>query len=267
MWVIQIPQESTEWNGWGQSKSAIISITSRFHERPQKLKTVPHHSPHPSLTLFPSYYRPSATTSLQLAIACLLSLSDTHHTSMMQQIVGMENNSELFQFLAASNNYSNISFFDATTTAAMQQQHSFCSSSSINYYPLQEVSEITDAPSQQERALAAMKNHKEAEKRRRERINSHLDQLRTLLPCNSKVTYPITTYISLYIHSYTLDHSHIQIRIHNLALISNIVLLRKRYQMMIRVGERASSVEFFFHLFFSKVAHFLTNKAKCVCSS
>nr|KYP70439.1 Putative transcription factor bHLH107 family [Cajanus cajan] len=31
-----------------------------------------------------------------------------------------------------------------------------------------------------------MNNHKEAEKRRRERINSHLDHLRTLLPCNSK---------------------------------------------------------------------------------
>ncbi|XP_020213588.1 transcription factor bHLH106 [Cajanus cajan] len=38
----------------------------------------------------------------------------------------------------------------------------------------------------QDRALAAMNNHKEAEKRRRERINSHLDHLRTLLPCNSK---------------------------------------------------------------------------------
>ncbi|KAJ9544045.1 hypothetical protein OSB04_023752 [Centaurea solstitialis] len=29
-------------------------------------------------------------------------------------------------------------------------------------------------------------NHKEAEKRRRERINSHLNRLRSLLPCNSK---------------------------------------------------------------------------------
>ncbi|XP_076958194.1 transcription factor bHLH106-like [Bidens hawaiensis] len=29
--------------------------------------------------------------------------------------------------------------------------------------------------------------HKEAEKRRRERINSHLDRLRTILPCNSKI--------------------------------------------------------------------------------
>ncbi|XP_076899270.1 transcription factor bHLH106-like [Bidens hawaiensis] len=29
-------------------------------------------------------------------------------------------------------------------------------------------------------------NHKEAEKRRRERINSHLDRLRTIIPCNFK---------------------------------------------------------------------------------
>ncbi|KAL5994765.1 hypothetical protein ACLOJK_024820 [Asimina triloba] len=37
----------------------------------------------------------------------------------------------------------------------------------------------------QARALAA-KNHKEAEKRRRERIKAHLDELRRILPCNSK---------------------------------------------------------------------------------
>lgn len=59
---------------------------------------------------------------------------------------------------------------------------SFCSSS---YYPL-EVAGLADTPPQ-DRALAALKNHKEAEKRRRERINSHLDKLRSLLPCNSKV--------------------------------------------------------------------------------
>lgn len=106
---------------------------------------------------------------------------------MLQQQNGMEN-SELFQFLSASAN--NTSFFD---TSMMQQ--SFCSSS--DYYNPLEVSEITDVPSQQERALAAMRNHKEAEKRRRERINSHLDQLRTLLPCNSKVR--IYYYILLYI--------------------------------------------------------------------
>ncbi|KAI4300900.1 hypothetical protein L6164_034227 [Bauhinia variegata] len=93
-------------------------------------------------------------------------------------------NSELYQFFAG-----NASFFNATTAPcysyglpATTPMQSFCSSSS--YYPL-EVSEITDTP-QQDRALAALKNHKEAEKRRRERINSHLDKLRTLLPCNSK---------------------------------------------------------------------------------
>ncbi|KAL7601653.1 hypothetical protein Lser_V15G26145 [Lactuca serriola] len=35
-------------------------------------------------------------------------------------------------------------------------------------------------------STSASINHKEAEKRRRERINSHLNRLRTLLPCNSK---------------------------------------------------------------------------------
>ena len=38
------------------------------------------------------------------------------------------------------------------------------------------------------KALAASRiHHKEAEKRRRERINSHLDRLRSILPCTSKV--------------------------------------------------------------------------------
>ncbi|KAK7290764.1 hypothetical protein RIF29_05432 [Crotalaria pallida] len=105
-----------------------------------------------------------------------------------QQMIGMEN-SELFQLLASTNS----SFFNnntppssSVTTTTMHQ--SLCISSSNNnnnYYPL-ELSEITDAISQKDRALAAMKNHKEAEKRRRERINSHLNELRTLLPCNSK---------------------------------------------------------------------------------
>ncbi|KAK1317551.1 hypothetical protein QJS10_CPA05g00688 [Acorus calamus] len=35
-------------------------------------------------------------------------------------------------------------------------------------------------------AATASRNHREAEKRRRERINSHLQRLRSLLPCNSK---------------------------------------------------------------------------------
>ncbi|CAK8543066.1 unnamed protein product [Lathyrus sativus] len=101
---------------------------------------------------------------------------------MLHQNIAMENNSELFQFIVANN----PSFFDYSSTPMMQP--SLCSSSdNNNYYHPFEVSEITDTPSsQQDRALAALKNHKEAEKRRRERINSHLDHLRTLLPCNSK---------------------------------------------------------------------------------
>ena len=34
----------------------------------------------------------------------------------------------------------------------------------------------------------AARNHREAEKRRRGRINSHLDRLRSLLACDSKVS-------------------------------------------------------------------------------
>ncbi|CAL0323531.1 unnamed protein product [Lupinus luteus] len=96
-----------------------------------------------------------------------------------QQQMRMEN-SEFFQLLSGTN----TSFFNSATTT---MHESLCSSASNNYsYPL-ELSEITDALSnEKDRALAAMKNHKEAEKRRRERINSHLNQLRTLLPCNSK---------------------------------------------------------------------------------
>ncbi|KAL0554758.1 hypothetical protein IC582_008686 [Cucumis melo] len=69
----------------------------------------------------------------------------------------------------------------ATTTQTM-------SNSSSSYYPLDNNKSPPGvaAPSPHDRALAALKNHKEAEKRRRERINSHLDKLRTLLPCNSK---------------------------------------------------------------------------------
>ncbi|XWS65311.1 hypothetical protein CRYUN_Cryun05aG0082400 [Craigia yunnanensis] len=59
------------------------------------------------------------------------------------------------------------------------------SSSSTTYYPL-EMYGVTTETTPKDRALAAMKNHKEAEKRRRERINSHLNRLRSLLPCNSK---------------------------------------------------------------------------------
>ncbi|CAA3032175.1 transcription factor bHLH106-like [Olea europaea subsp. europaea] len=58
---------------------------------------------------------------------------------------------------------------------------SYCSSS---FYPM-EVPEFTHAPAEV-RALTASENHKEAERKRRERINCHLDRLRSLLLCNSK---------------------------------------------------------------------------------
>ncbi|KAK8594621.1 hypothetical protein V6N13_015541 [Hibiscus sabdariffa] len=38
----------------------------------------------------------------------------------------------------------------------------------------------------EEKVMAALKSHSEAERRRRERINAHLDTLRTLLPCKDK---------------------------------------------------------------------------------
>ncbi|KAK3017329.1 hypothetical protein RJ639_005482 [Escallonia herrerae] len=56
--------------------------------------------------------------------------------------------------------------------------------SSSSFFPWEDQSDVTDTP--QDRALAASRAHNEAEKRRRERINTHLDTLRSLLSCNSK---------------------------------------------------------------------------------
>ncbi|KAJ1436050.1 Myc-type, basic helix-loop-helix [Sesbania bispinosa] len=93
-------------------------------------------------------------------------------------------NSELFlQFLANSNSssFNSASSYGFPASATAMKQHRFCNSSS--FYPLEASDQIAaEAPSHQDKALAALKNHKEAEKRRRERINSHLDKLRTLLP-------------------------------------------------------------------------------------
>ncbi|KAG6778853.1 hypothetical protein POTOM_015201 [Populus tomentosa] len=58
-----------------------------------------------------------------------------------------------------------------------------------------EMGEIVKAPARvgnkgisEAKALAALKSHSEAERRRRERINAHLDTLRGLVPCTEKVT-------------------------------------------------------------------------------
>lgn len=57
-----------------------------------------------------------------------------------------------------------------------------------------EKSELVKAPARvakkgvsEAKALAALKNHSEAERRRRERINAHLTTLRGLVPCTEKV--------------------------------------------------------------------------------
>ena len=113
-----------------------------------------------------------------------------------------ENPDHLYRFLA-ENGFINVVGpynFPASGGGSADHHHhhnqfsamqSFCSSSS--YYPYSKGSAGTcsdsNTTSPHDRALAALKNHKEAEKRRRERINSHLDKLRSLLPCNSKVYY------------------------------------------------------------------------------
>ncbi|KAI3525945.1 hypothetical protein L1887_05082 [Cichorium endivia] len=71
----------------------------------------------------------------------------------------------------------------------------FCSRSSgvdnpsllLDHFPCDDsVTTDSSLPGRSLSSSSASINHKEAEKRRRERINSHLNRLRTLLPCNSK---------------------------------------------------------------------------------
>ncbi|XP_022944313.1 transcription factor bHLH106 isoform X1 [Cucurbita moschata] len=91
---------------------------------------------------------------------------------------------ELYRFLAQNKGFRQRGGSGSCSFPAAQSL-----STSSSYFPLNESAAAateTALPSPHDRALAALKNHKEAEKRRRERINSHLDKLRTLLPCNSK---------------------------------------------------------------------------------
>lgn len=97
----------------------------------------------------------------------------------------MDQSSELYRLLAQNGAFSLGGAGGSCGFPATQSM-----SSSSSYYPLDKSTAAATSeaavPSAHDRALAALKNHKEAEKRRRERINSHLDKLRTLLPCNSK---------------------------------------------------------------------------------
>ncbi|KAI3993974.1 hypothetical protein MKX01_002987 [Papaver californicum] len=118
---------------------------------------------------------------------------------MMPENFTSSSPSEVYRFLSGND------FMDAYGIHSMNNNYDFSggnnhrlgnssSSSSFNggssssFYQYNDVSDITDSLNQipQARALAASKNHREAEKRRRERINSHLNKLRSLLPCNSK---------------------------------------------------------------------------------
>lgn len=55
-----------------------------------------------------------------------------------------------------------------------------------SFYPM-EMGSGSGGDASMDRALIASRNHREAEKRRRERIKSHLDRLRTILACDPKV--------------------------------------------------------------------------------
>ncbi|KAL8172196.1 hypothetical protein V2J09_024000 [Rumex salicifolius] len=70
---------------------------------------------------------------------------------------------------------------------------SYCGSDSSSSFELRRRFDVSSSDVTEtmpdEKTLAALRNHKEAEKRRRERINSHLDRLRSILPCSSKLIW------------------------------------------------------------------------------
>ncbi|KAL3632578.1 hypothetical protein CASFOL_025562 [Castilleja foliolosa] len=63
---------------------------------------------------------------------------------------------------------------------------SYGGNSSAIGYPTEALGFADDKKTKSRNTFAASENHKEAERRRRHRINGHLDSLRALLLCNSK---------------------------------------------------------------------------------
>lgn len=70
------------------------------------------------------------------------------------------------------------------SSMSMSMSMSMSGSSCASFYPA--ASGILTETTESKAIAASRVLHKEAEKRRRERINSHLDRLRSLIPCTSK---------------------------------------------------------------------------------
>ncbi|CAH8359959.1 unnamed protein product [Eruca vesicaria subsp. sativa] len=94
-----------------------------------------------------------------------------------------ESDQMLYSFLT-ENQISNRGFYVSEDYMSTMPFLCGSPSSTSSYYPLA-ISGIGETLAQ-DRAIAALRNHKEAERRRRERINSHLNKLRNVLSCSSK---------------------------------------------------------------------------------
>ena len=170
----------------------MYTVRTKYH---RKLST---------LSFLFSQKRNTKTTSTPNHNPQFITTTATATTTTTTTTTMQPENPDLYRFLA-DNGLINVVGpygYPVGTTTSCDHQHqfsamqSFCSSSS--YYPnSSKISGHSDSSTPHDRALAALKNHKEAEKRRRERINSHLDKLRSLLPCNSKVYISIYTYTQI----------------------------------------------------------------------
>ncbi|KAF8748272.1 hypothetical protein HU200_013017 [Digitaria exilis] len=80
-----------------------------------------------------------------------------------------------------------------------------------------------------DRALAASRNHREAEKRRRERIKSHLDRLRNVLSCDPKAYY---CYYTLFL-CFSSSSSENEKKKKNLTLMLNYCGKNKRFIILL----------------------------------